>query len=203
MKEFDLKARTWDDNPVHHERSEAIASKILDQIRVEPTMIALEWGAGTGVLSFLLKDKFRKIILMDSSPEMVRVSQEKILQHKVTNLFPVYCNLEKENYQTEAFDVIFSQMVFHHISDVGAVARKLYGMLKEGGYIAIADLYPEDGSFHGEHFDGHKGFDPVSFSNIFQLAGFKELQHETCYTIRRKTEDGQQAYPVFLMIGRK
>ncbi|MEJ5265674.1 MAG: class I SAM-dependent methyltransferase [Bacteroidales bacterium] len=203
MQAFDQKARTWDDNPIHHERSQAIATLLLERIPIAPSMKALEMGAGTGILSFLLKDKFQKIVLMDSSPEMIRVSQEKIVQQKVTNLFPVLCDLEKENFHTEAFDVIFSQMVFHHITDIEAMARKLYGMLKEGGYIAIADLYPEDGSFHGEHFEGHKGFDADAFCKIFESVGFKDLHHEPCYTIRRKTEKGEQEFPIFLMTGKK
>ena len=203
MSEFDAKARIWDDNPEHHERSQAIAAKMLEAIPIERTMKAMELGAGTGILSFLLKDRFQKIVLMDSSPEMIRVCQEKILRQRVTNLFPVYCDLEKEDYYTEAFDVIFSQMVFHHVGDIGAMARKLYGMLKEGGYIAIADLYAEDGSFHGPQFQGHKGFDAGSFCRIFESAGFKEVQYQTCFTIRRREGETEREYPVFLMTGKK
>jgi len=203
MSEFDAKARSWDDNPEHHDRSLAIAARLLETIPVEPTMKAMELGAGTGILSFLLKDRFQKIVLMDSSPEMIRVCQEKILRQKVINLFPVYCDLEKEDYHTEAFDVIFSQMVFHHVGDIGAMARKLYGMLKEGGYIAIADLYAEDGSFHGPQFQGHKGFDAGSFCGIFESAGFKEVQYQTCFTIRRREGEREREYPVFLMTGKK
>lgn len=203
MSEFDTKARVWDDNPEHHDRSLAIASKLLENIPVDPTMKALELGAGTGILSFLLQEKFQKIVLIDSSAEMIRVCQEKILQQRVTNLFPVFCDLEKENFYTEAFDVIFSQMVFHHIADIGAMARKLYGMLKEGGYIAIADLYAEEGSFHGSQFQGHKGFDAGAFCKIFESAGFKELHYQTCFSMRRKDGMEEREYPVFLMTGKK
>jgi len=36
-------------------------------------------------------------------------------------------------------------------------------MLSKGGYLAIADLYKEDGSFHGEKKVPHNGFDMESF----------------------------------------
>jgi len=48
MNDFDLKAKGWDDNPVHMERSVAIAEKILEHLSVIPGMRAMEYGAGTG-----------------------------------------------------------------------------------------------------------------------------------------------------------
>jgi hypothetical protein len=33
---------------------------------------------------------------------------------------------------------------------------------------AIADLYPEDDSFHGEGFAGYKGFDPEELSGLLK-----------------------------------
>ena len=78
MNEFDIKAKDWDKNQMHIERAEAIALAMLNTISIEEQMTAIEYGAGTGLLSFNLKDRFSKIILMDSSREMVRMAQQKI-----------------------------------------------------------------------------------------------------------------------------
>ena len=67
MNNFDSKAREWDKDLAHMDRSIAIASELKRMIPLNPSMTALEYGAGTGILSFLLKDSFSGITLLDSS----------------------------------------------------------------------------------------------------------------------------------------
>ena len=59
MNEFDLKAAGWDQNPIVWDRAEAIASEIKRLIPLNKQMTALEFGAGTGVTSFILKDSLK------------------------------------------------------------------------------------------------------------------------------------------------
>lgn len=201
MNEFDIKAAGWDDNPMHLERSKAIAAKLLEMIPVREGMTALEFGAGTGLLSFELREKFLFITLLDSSKEMVRIMDEKIASRGIQNMKAHVLDLEKEEF-TGHFDIIFTQMVFHHVGDIGSVLRKFHALLKPGGYLAIADLYPEDGSFHDDSFNGHRGFDADKLAGTLAGIGFTGIRHEKCFVIR-KTGDDQviKDYPVFLMKG--
>ena len=59
-------------------------------------------------------------------------------------------------------------MVLHHVNDIEKIIGKFYRLLNPGGYLAIADLYEEDGSFHGDGFTGHKGFNMDSLSGILR-----------------------------------
>ena len=95
MSDFDSVARTWDENPIHMERSKAIASRMEEMLPLKKEMKALEYGAGTGILSFLLHEKLGSVTMMDSSAEMVKVMGEKVLQRNTANLFPICFNLEK------------------------------------------------------------------------------------------------------------
>src|SRR5665647_55624 len=54
MTDFNTAARSWDNNNIHALRSEAIAKNLLARISVQPEMKALEFGAGTGILSLSL-----------------------------------------------------------------------------------------------------------------------------------------------------
>lgn len=201
---FDEKAKIWDINPVNWERSEAIAFKMREKISLSPEMTALEYGAGTGILSFILKDEVKEIILMDNSMGMVKVMEEKINKDKVDQLKPLLFNLETTSYREKTFDLIFTQMVMHHVSDVKGMIRKFYDLVNEGGSLAIADLYAEDGSFHGSGFDGHLGFDVESLSHVLRNAGFKNVWHEPCFTIRKQTEmHGLKDFSVFLLTATK
>ena len=67
-------------------------------------------------------------------------------------------------------------MVLHHIVSIQSLFERFYNMLLPGGFLAIADLFTEDGSFHGEGFDGHKGFDPEQLKVQLQKTGFKEVR---------------------------
>jgi ubiquinone/menaquinone biosynthesis C-methylase UbiE len=202
MNEFDLKAASWDQNTMHWDRSAAIVKELLKQVPVRKEMTALEYGAGTGITSFLLKDHFREITMMDSSSEMVNVMQEKIKVTNSQNLKPLLLNLEKEEWKGESFNLLITQMVLHHVNDLNIIFRKFYEMIKPGGYLAIADLYPEDGSFHGEGFEGHKGFDTNILADKLREYGFGNISARKCFEINKKiSETESRQFDVFLLIG--
>jgi len=204
MNEFDIKAVEWDKNPMHWDRSEAIAKEIIKLIPLKNEMTALEYGAGTGITSFLLKDYLKEITLMDNSSEMVKVMNEKIKTTKVKNLKALNFDLEHTDYKGGKFDLIFTQMVLHHVTDTENIIKTFYGLLNPEGYVAIADLYPEDGSFHGEGFSGHKGFNIEKLSKLVQKIGFTNISHRQCFVINKKISDTEtKQFEVFLLIANR
>lgn len=204
MNDFNLKASEWDQNPMHWNRSEAIAKEIINLIPLEKEMTALEYGAGTGITSFILKDHLREITLMDNSSEMIRVMNEKIVSNKVKNLKTLNFNLETDEYKDGKFDLIFTQMVLHHVIDIERITGRFFQLLNPGGYLAIADLYEEDGSFHGDGFTGHSGFSINSLSDILSKNHFKDISHKTCFVIDRKiSETESKQFDVFIMVAKR
>lgn len=203
MSEFDSRAGSCDDNPVHWKRSEAIAKSILKIIPVHSMMNALEYGAGTGILSFLLANDFSEITMMDNSAEMVRMMNEKLVISKISNLKALLFDLEHSDYAAGKFDCIFTQMVLHHVSDVSLLLGKFTQLLNPGGYLAIADLYAEDGSFHGPGFEGHNGFDVVELQKEVEKTGLKHITTEQCFTVKKSIDGEIREFPVFLMVAQK
>ncbi|MDD2306140.1 MAG: class I SAM-dependent methyltransferase [Prolixibacteraceae bacterium] len=199
MSEFDARAREWDKDKMHMDRSVAIAAELEKMIPLHSGMKALEYGAGTGILSFLLKDRFSGIILMDNSQEMIKVCVEKTEYFKTNHILPIWFDLENKDYDHH-FDIIYNQMVLHHVNDYEAIIYTFHSMLNPGGYLAIADLYTEDGSFHGPDVKVHLGFDPEELTEIFRNAGFKNIKYQTCFEVKR---DSGVKYPVFLLVGQK
>lgn len=199
MSEFDARAREWDKDKMHMDRSLAIAAGLEEMIPLEPSMKALEYGAGTGILSFLLKNRFAEITLMDNSTEMIKVCVEKTDYHKTNHILPICFDLEHKDYDG-SFDVIYNQMVLHHVVDYESIVGTFYSLLNPGGYLAIADLYPEDGSFHGLDVQVHLGFDPEKLAEILKQIGFKNINYKTCFEVKR--ESGLK-YPVFLLVANK
>lgn len=203
MSEFDAKARDWDKNQRFIERSEAVAKAMQQMIPLNKQMTALEYGSGTALLSLALKDNFASITLMDSSREMTAVTEEKIAAQNIPNMKPLFFDLEHQDYAGK-FDIIYSQMVMHHVVDVDAMLGKFYALLNPGGYLAIADLYPEDGSFHGAGFDGHLGFDPEQLTRRVAEKGFQAIDYKQCYVVKRTEENGNNLdFPIFLLVAKK
>lgn len=200
MNEFDLKAAGWDENPVHIERAFAITTMMLKMIPVTPESAALEFGAGTGIAGFLLKDYFRKIVMIDSSAEMVKIMKGKIRKNHVQNLSARFFDLERDQWTGRKFDLVMTQMVLHHIVDIEDIIVKFHDMLRQGGYLAIADLYPEDGSFHGEGFTGHWGFDTDWLSELLTRNGFSDISSRKCFEIKKQlTETETKQFDIFLL----
>jgi tRNA (cmo5U34)-methyltransferase len=199
VSEFDSRARQWDKDKMHMDRSLAIAVELEKMIPLQHSMKALEYGAGTGILSFLLKDRFSEITLMDNSQEMINVCLEKTDYHKTNHIVPLWIDLEHNDFGG-SFDIIYNQMVLHHVNDYEAIINKFYTLLNPEGYLAIADLYPEDGSFHGIEVKVHWGFDPDQLVEMLKKAGFKGISYKKCFEMPR--ESGRK-YPVFLLVAQK
>jgi tRNA (cmo5U34)-methyltransferase len=204
MSEFDKKAAGWDSNPMHIARSQAVARGIIGKIPLQSCMRALEYGAGTGITSFLLKEHLKEIIMIDNSTEMVKKINEKIKAANVNNLKALLFDLECKTFTDGKFDLIFTQMALHHVTNVSKVINQFYKLLNPGGYLAIADLYPEDGSFHSAGFKGHLGFNPDELSRNLINNHFDKISHQRCYVIKKQISDTSiKNFDVFLLVAQR
>ena len=200
---FDSKARQWDDNPVFRERGLKIAEAIRKAIPLHRQMNALDYGCGTGLLSFPLKDEFGSILMADSSGGMLEVVNEKIAAQGVVNMTTLQLDLLADPPPAQRFDLIVTSMTLHHVPDTDHILRVFHDLLNPGGALCIADLEQEDGSFHGPEVDVHHGFDRTDLSRRAAQSGFADVQFQTVFSIAKEHEDGTRDYPVFLMTARR
>ncbi len=199
MNTFDARAREWDSDPVKVERARSVAASLRREIALAPGMTALEYGCGTGLLSFFLQPYLGAITLADSSTGMLEVLGEKIAAAKVKNMTPLHLDLLTDPLPDTRFDLVYNLMVLHHIPDTAQILAGFFALLKLGGRLAIADLDQEDGSFHTEAFDGHKGFDRHRLRRLLKQAGFAKIHFTDCYEQMR---NGRR-YPLFLAVAEK
>ncbi|HPE71164.1 MAG: class I SAM-dependent methyltransferase [Candidatus Competibacteraceae bacterium] len=201
--DFDAKAQEWDNDPVKLERAAAVAAAIRNRVRLSPDLSALEYGCGTGLLSFALSRELGSITLADSSAGMLAVLREKIAASGADHLRPMRLDLTVDPLPAERYDLIYTLMTLHHVSDVDRILRDFHALLRPDGALCIADLDREDGSFHGAGFDGHHGFEREALRDRLARAGFGEIQFDTCYMMRKSQGEGAREYPVFLAVARK
>lgn len=203
MSDFDSRAAGWDANPMHRERAEAIVKALLATGVVKKTHRLLDFGAGSGLLGELLGPHCREMVLMDRSAGMVEVMRDKVVRNGWFTLEPLHHDLLVEPYLGCPFDGIVTQMVLHHIDDIPALLLRFCEMLRPGGFLAIADLYPEDGSFHGEGFTGHLGFETAVLTAWLDEAGFEPISLEPCFTVRKPRGEQLLSFPLFLALAKR
>jgi len=201
---FDHAAATWDEHPPRIAMTRAIAAAILAQVPVTTAMTALDFGCGTGLLTIGLQPHVRSIIGVDTSSGMLEVLNEKIAAMGLTNVEARQFDLTSAPLPDQPVDLIVSAMALHHVADVPHLLQVFSQLLAPGGYLAIADLEVEDGSFH-EDKDGvhHSGFDPDELADQLRQLGFQHLQVTTAHTMERPSPEGARRYPIFLVSAQK
>jgi ubiquinone/menaquinone biosynthesis C-methylase UbiE len=202
--DFDEKAKDWD-TPESRDRAMHIADAIRSQVPLSPEMSAFEYGCGTGQLSFELRDKIGPITLADNSKGMLEVLRDKIKAKSAKDMKPVKLNLPTDPVPDEQFDLVYTMMTLHHIPDTRQIFSQFYDLLHSGGYLCVADLDKEDGSFHGPDADVHKGFDRKELASLAKKTGFTNIGFSTAYNMEHEINDQGEAkmFPIFLMAAQK
>lgn len=204
-KNFDNEAAMWDEEPRRVKLAHDVADTLIREVTLTPVMDALDYGCGTGLVTLRLQPHVRTITGADSSKGMLGVLQEKIRKRGLKNVRTQLVDFELGDRVEGTFHLIVSSMTLHHIHDPAVLFREFHDLLKPGGYLCVADLDTEDGSFHGDNTGVlHFGFDRKEMKELLAKAGFHEARDATAATIVKPLEGlGEKTFPVFLLIGRK
>lgn len=201
--DFDSRAATWDEDPRKVRMATRIADAIAAQVALSPHMRALEYGCGTGLVSFALAERIGDITLTDSSRGMLDVVDRKIAQAPERDggrkLEAARLDLTTDPLPDGLFDLVYTSMTLHHVPDTEDILAKFHDLLAPGGVLCIADLDTEDGSFHGPDVDVHHGFDRDTLQAQLGGVGFEVQGFTTALEIPR--DDAQ--FSIFLAVARR
>jgi len=201
--DFDVAARSWDQDPMKVERAVRVAGAILELTGPLDGKRALEYGCGTGLLGFALQPHLAHVTLADSSPGMLAVLREKIAATGAGNMEPLDLDVAKGPLPAARFDLLFTLMVLHHVPDIDGALRAFHSLLEPGGRLCISDLDTEDGSFHGPKADVHRGFDRRDLAGRLERAGFRNPRFTTPYVVKLEKPAGTASYPLFLVVAER
>jgi len=119
---------------------------------------------------------------------------------------PVKLDLTSDPLPSKQFDLVYTMMTLHHIPDTQLILTQFYELLNSGGYLCVADLDKEDGSFHGHDVeDVHKGLDRKELARLAEKLGFAKINFTTaCKMEQEVNENGEtKLFPIFLMVAQK
>jgi ubiquinone/menaquinone biosynthesis C-methylase UbiE len=201
--EFDSQARTWDEDAAKRERAHRVAAAIASRVPALSAKTVLEYGAGTGLLGLALQPLVAEVTLADASRGMLAVADEKIAAGGFPNVRTLPLDLTAAPVPGVRFDVVCTLMTLHHIPDTKGILDAFHRLLSSGGFVCVADLDREDGSFHGAGFIGHNGFARADLGAFLGRSGFRDVRFETVSEVKKTTASGPRAFPLFLAIGQR
>ena len=197
---FDARASTWDEDPGRLQLAADIFSAIEKQIPLQPGFAALDYGCGTGLLTFALAPRVRRITAVDSSRGMLDRLAQKQQSSGLLNIDLLQSDFSTHPLPSGAYDLLTTAMTLHHVANVEQILRQFFSLLAPGGFLALADLDTEDGTFHsnseGIH---HFGFDRGTLARQLEACGFGNLHFTTASRIQKHG----RTYPVFLATAQK
>lgn len=202
MNKFNELAHEWNEAQQRIERTTFIMDKIKSELHLHKRMRVLDYGCGTGLLSFQLYEHVGSLTLVDTSRGMLDVVDSEIQKNHIKSMETILID-SIDDILMNRFDMICSVMTLHHIQDIETFLNHIKNMLSDEGHLCIADLILEDGSFHDGSFNGHKGFDPAQLSNSILKIGFHACNSWIIYTIKKKVGNQIRAFPMFLLIAEK
>ena len=197
---FADKSQEWDGNPVIQQLSYNVSKAMIDNTTLTEDMTLIDFGAGTGLIASAVASKVQKVYAVDISESMLEQLASK--EHLNGIVEPVCQDITETPLDVQV-DGIVSAMALHHVEDTENCLNSFAAHLKTGGFVALADLDTEDGTFHPEGIEGvfHHGFDRAELQAKFESAGFLDVSFLTAHTVQRASDTPK--YPIFLVTATK
>ncbi len=188
---FKDRAKEWDNKS--NSNTKTIGGAILERFALHSEMELLDFGTGTGLLGFEIAEHVKKVYGVDTSLSMLEELRAKNTSE--LSIEPLYQDIIKVPLQ-RSFDGLISSMTLHHIEDLQLFFNTIYSNIDDDGFIAIADLELEDGSFHSDNMGVfHFGFDTEELRSVAARSGFKDIEISQVNTIKKPHKE----YGVFLL----
>ncbi len=203
---FDQAAATWDDNPRRVELAGSVAEAMCREMPLAPDMRIMDFGCGTGLIARQLAPKVASVTASDTSTEMLAVLARKAQASGLANVETLRLESGYPPPGAALYNVIVCSMVLHHVQDIPVLLGRFAAWLRPGGWVAVADLEREDGTFHADSAHVvHHGIDPSFLAAQMKKAGFAVKSIRTVHTVRKQPKGATEVreYPVFLLTAQR
>ena len=155
-----------------HDDYGSILHDVIDSLGLNDKATVLEVGPGEGLLLTELAAKFKKLVALDNSKEMLEKSKEAIAKGKFNGVQFILGDTTIARKKDVLSDLIIFDMVLHHISSPTKTFKDSSALLNENGYLLIVDLSTHDQDWVRESCgDLWLGFDETDLNHWAQKAG--------------------------------
>ena len=120
---------------------------LVKELKLKPTDVVADIGAGTGFFSFQLAKEVPKgqVLAVDIQPEMIASLQENKRRLKVTNVRPVLGSTTSPALPADSVDLVLIVDAYHEFDHPREMGRAIRRALRPGtGRLALVEYRAED-----------------------------------------------------------
>lgn len=138
-KFWDNTAEKYSKSPV---RDEALYQEKLKKTQEYLTQESkvLEIGCGTGTTALHHAPFAGEILATDISANMVEIAKKKASEAGIENVGFQQATVENFQGEPNSYDVILALNIIHLLEDPASAIKKMYGLLKPGGYFVTGTV---------------------------------------------------------------
>ena len=145
---------------------------VINGLGYSSEAVVLEVGPGEGQLLTELADKYKNLIALDNSSEMLEKSQRAIIEKKFKGVRFILGDTRIALEEKITADIIIFNMVLHHIPSPAKTFKDSAALLAPGGHLLIIDLSRHDQDWVRESCgDLWLGFDENDLNRWAEQAG--------------------------------
>ena len=139
--------------------------------------VVADLGAGEGTLAQLLAPNAKKVIAVDSAPNMVEFGKKLASQHGLDNLEYRLGDIESPPIEDNSVDLAIFSQALHHAEHPQKALDSAFKLLAPGGKLVILDLLQHSFDQARELYaDTWLGFSEVELFKMMSQAGFQKIE---------------------------
>ena len=146
-------------------------------LRILPSLVVADLGAGEGLLSELLARRCKRVIAVDNSKKIVAFGAAKAKKNGLKNLEFRLGDLQNPPVEANTVDLVILSQALHHAEAPEKAIAAAHKILRPRGQIMILDLlkhnFEEAHALYGDHWPG---FAESDLHRWLEEAGFKKIE---------------------------
>lgn len=119
---------------------------LLKALKLKPTDVVADIGAGTGFFTFLMAPRVPqgKVLAVDIQPEMIEYLNEGRAKRKASNVQPILGTESDPKLPANSIDLAIMIDAYHEFSYPREMMQHIADALKPGGRVALVEYRAED-----------------------------------------------------------
>jgi ArsR family transcriptional regulator len=152
-------------------------TEMLDFLYPKKGELVIEIGPGEGDYLAVLSSRFKQVVAIDYSTDMLKIASTAIKEQQLNNVQLLQGDTQLAVGKGLQANCLVVNMVLHHTTTPSQIFKDFYQSLSVGGNLVICDLCSHDQSWARESCgDIWLGFDENELGLWAEQAGFKQGQ---------------------------